>query len=64
MMALKEHVAREALSQSQAAKMFGITQPRVPGLMRGEIELFSIDMLVNILTAAGLHVELRVANTA
>ncbi|KLD31295.1 XRE family transcriptional regulator, partial [Xanthomonas perforans] len=29
MMALKDHIAREGLSQSQAAKVFGVTQPRV-----------------------------------
>ena len=34
-MALKDHIARERLSQSQAAKMFGVTQPRVSDLMRG-----------------------------
>jgi predicted XRE-type DNA-binding protein len=29
MMALKNYIAREGLSQSQAAKVFGVTQPRV-----------------------------------
>lgn len=28
--------------------------------MRGKIDLFSIDTLVNMLTAAGLHIDLRV----
>jgi predicted XRE-type DNA-binding protein len=64
MMALKDHIAREGLSQSQAAKVFGVTQPRVSDLMRGKIELFGIDSLVNMLAAAGLHVELRVARAA
>ena len=60
MMALKDHIAREGLSQSQAAKVFGVTQPRVSDLMRGKIGLFSLDSLVNMLAAAGLHVEMRV----
>ena len=64
MIALKEHTAREGLSQSQAAKVFGVTQPRVSDLMRGKIDLFGIDSLVNMLAAAGLHVEVRVARAA
>ncbi len=64
MIALKEHIAHEGLSQSQAAKVFGVTQPRVSDLMRGKIDLFGIDSLVNMLAAAGLHVEVRVARAA
>jgi predicted XRE-type DNA-binding protein len=64
MMALKDHIARKRLSQSQAAKMFGVTQPRVSDLMRGKIELFSLDSLVNMAAAAGLHVEMHVASAA
>jgi predicted XRE-type DNA-binding protein len=60
MMALKEHLARAGLSQTQAAKLFGITQPRVSDLMRGKINLFGLDALVNMAAAAGLHVEMRV----
>jgi predicted XRE-type DNA-binding protein len=64
MIALKDHIARENLSQSEAAKMFGVTQPRVSDLMRGKIALFSLDTLVNMLAEAGLHVEMRVASAA
>lgn len=54
MMALQEYVTQEGLSQSQAAKLFGVTQPRVSDLMRGKIDLFALDTLVNMLAAAGL----------
>jgi predicted XRE-type DNA-binding protein len=64
MMALKDHVASEGLSQSRAAKVFGVTQPRVSDLMRGKIELFGLDTLVNMLAAAGLHVEVHIAKAA
>ena len=64
MMSLKEHIAREGLSQTQAAKVFGVTQPRVSDLMRGKIELFGLDSLVNMAAAAGLHVEMHVASAA
>jgi predicted XRE-type DNA-binding protein len=64
MMALKEHIDRTGLSQSQAAKLFGVTQPRVSDLMRGKISLFGLDALVNMAAAAGLHVEMRVREAA
>ncbi len=64
MLALKEHISRAGLSQSQAAKLFGVTQPRVSDLMRGKIGLFGLDALVNMAAAAGLHVEMHVRNAA
>ncbi|WP_191555616.1 helix-turn-helix domain-containing protein [Brevundimonas aurantiaca] len=64
MRALKDHIERESLSQLQAAKLFGVTQPRVSDLVRGKIDVFSLDTLVNMLAAAGLHVEVQVAKAA
>lgn len=64
MMALKNHITRAEISQSQAARLFGVTQPRVSDLMRGKINLFGLDALVNMAAAAGMHVELRVLETA
>ncbi len=43
MMALKEHINREGLTQDQAAMVFGVTRPRVSDLMRGKIELFGLE---------------------
>lgn len=64
MMALKDHIVRADLSQAQAAKLFRVTQPRVSDLMRGKINLFAIDTLVNMAAAAGMHVEMRVRKAA
>jgi predicted XRE-type DNA-binding protein len=64
MVALKGHIARTGMSQAQAAQIFGVTQPRVSDLVRGKINLFSLDVLVNMATAAGLHIELRVLDAA
>jgi predicted XRE-type DNA-binding protein len=64
MMALKKHIADNGLSQSQAAKLFGVTQPRVSDLVRGKINLFGLDALVNMASAAGLHIEMRVQKAA
>lgn len=60
MMSLKMYLVKTGLSQSQAAKLFGVTQPRISDLMRGKINLFGLDALVNMAAAAGLHVEMRV----
>jgi predicted XRE-type DNA-binding protein len=64
MTALKNHLARAEISQAQAARLLGVTQPRVSDLMRGKINLFGLDALVNMATAAGLHIEMRVLESA
>jgi predicted XRE-type DNA-binding protein len=64
MLALKRHIEREGLSQTEAAKVFGVTQPRISNLMRGKIDHFGLDMLVNMLAAAGLRVTLHVKRVA
>lgn len=64
MLALKRHIEREGLNQTEAARVFRVTQPRISNLMRGKIELFGLDMLVNMLSAAGLRVKLRVKKAA
>jgi predicted XRE-type DNA-binding protein len=64
MTALKSHLAQAGMSQAQAAKLLGVTQPRVSDLMRGKINLFGLDALVNMATAAGLLVELQIREAA
>lgn len=51
------------LTQVDAAKLFGVTQPRVNLLLRGKIASFSVDALVNMLARAGFTVEPRVVKT-
>lgn len=64
MFALTRHIKREGLTQGQAAKLFGVTQPRISNLMRGKINAFSLDLLVKMATAAGLRVSLKVKKAA
>ena len=59
MTALKQHLTRTEMTQAQAAKLLGVTQPRVSDLMRGKINLFGLDALVNMAAAAGQHIEMR-----
>lgn len=60
MTTLKEHICRTHLSQSQAAKVFGVTQPRISDLTRGKVYLFGLDALVNMAATVGLRVEMHV----
>jgi len=64
MIALKDHIDRRGWTRAETARHFGVTQPRVSDLCRGKINLFSLDMLVNMVAAAGLHIEVRVAEAA
>ncbi len=64
MTALKNHLTRTEMGQVQAAKLFGVTQPRISDLMRGRINLFGSDALVNMATVAGLRIEMRVLEAA
>ena len=52
------------VSQRQAARKFGVSQPRLNDLMRGKIDKFSLDALVNMLAHAGMRVELKVRKAA
>ena len=61
MRAIIDYIDEEDLTQAEAARLMAVTQPRISDLKRGKIDLFSIDMLVNMLAAAGLHVDLKIA---
>lgn len=63
MRALTQRITKAHLSQSQAASLFGVTQPRISDLMRGKINLFGLDSLINMAAVAGLHVEMSVQDT-
>ncbi|QEI04442.1 XRE family transcriptional regulator [Pigmentiphaga aceris] len=60
MRALTAHINRTGMSQAVAAKLFDVTQPRISDLKRGKIDLFSIDALVNMAAAAGLHIQVTI----
>ena len=64
MSALIAEIEERGLTQAQAAKQLGVSQPRISDLMRGKLHLFSIDTLVTLLSAAGLRVEMKVRRAA
>ena len=61
MMELENLIKQRGMTQADAAALFGVTQPRVSDLMRGKINLFSLDCLIDMATVAGLepHVTIK-----
>jgi predicted XRE-type DNA-binding protein len=60
MMAIEDFTKKLDGTQADNAALLGITQPRLNDLLKGKIHKFSLDMLVNIATKAGLSVEMNV----
>ncbi len=61
MIEIAEKIKREDLTQTQAAEILHITQPRVSALIKGKINDFRLDGLVDMAHRLGLHVSLEVA---
>jgi predicted XRE-type DNA-binding protein len=61
---MEKYLRTHRLTQKQAAGRFGVTQPRISNLMRGKIELFSVDTLIEMLTHAGIAVDVKVKRSS
>lgn len=55
MMALEKQIHDDGWTPTEAARRLGVTQSRVSDLMRGKIDEFGMDTLVNMAIVAGLH---------
>ncbi len=60
MIQLTRLIAARGLTQAAAARLLGVTQPRVSDLTRGKIDRFSVDSLIEMLGRAGARVSLVV----
>jgi len=58
MIQLQKLIAARGLRQAQAAKILGVTQPRVSDLLRGRIDLFSTDAIIDMLARFGVRVKI------
>ena len=61
---IERYVQASGLSQKDAAVRLGVTQPRLNDMLKGKIEKFSLDALVNMLGHAGMRVALTVKKAA
>ena len=57
---IERYVETNGLTQKASAELLGLTQPRLNDLLRGRIDKFSLDALVNIAAQAGMKLQLRV----
>ena len=64
MIALVQWFEGSGLTQAVAAKTLEITQPRLNQLLKGKIEILSLDALVNMATNAGMKVGLSIRPNA
>ena len=61
MMEIAERIQNRGLTQTQAAEVLHITQPRVSALLKGKINDFRLDSLVDMAHRLGMHVSINVA---
>ena len=64
MIAIEDTVKSWKITQAAAAKRLGLTQPRLNNLLRGRIDKFSLDALMNLASKAGLAVKVEVVRPA
>ena len=55
---IEKSLKARGLKQSEAARILKVTQPRVSDLLRGRIDLFSADMLIDMLARLGMRVRI------
>jgi predicted XRE-type DNA-binding protein len=59
------HIMRDrGLKQKDAARLFGVSQPRISDVKRGKMDAFTIDSLVDMLAHAGMRVKVDVVDIA
>jgi predicted XRE-type DNA-binding protein len=64
MIKIEQFVRKSGMTQKEAARLIGITQPRLNLLLKRKIDLFSLDALVNMVARAGMQVKLTVKKAA
>jgi len=58
--AIIEEIRRRRLTQARAAQTCGVTQPRISDLMRGRLDLFSLDALIDVGASLGLSTRVTI----
>jgi len=63
MLKIEKLLKEKGLTQAAAARLMGVTQPRVSDLLRGKIGLFSTDSLIDMLAKLGVAVRVAFASS-
>ena len=61
---LQKVISARGLKQAEAARILRVRQPRVSDLLRGRIDLFSTDALIDMLARLGVGVRLVLKRSA
>ena len=61
MIEIAERIKEQGLTQTRAAKILQITQPRVSALLKGKINEFRLDSLIDMAHRLGMQVSINVA---
>jgi len=64
LIALRRRIEGWKVTQAQAARRLGISQPRLNDLVRGRINKFSLDTLVNLANRAAIRVQMHIDKAA
>jgi len=62
MIQFRKRLTVRGATQAQAARLLGVSQPRISDLYRGKIERFSVDTLIAMLDKTGADVRVSVRN--
>ena len=55
---LRELIAEQKLTQTKAAELLGIDQPKISGLLRGRVTGYTLDRLAKLVTRLGQPIDL------
>lgn len=61
---IRKAIEKMGITQAEAAKLAGITQPRMNDLVKGRTEKFTLDALVNVSANLGYSVQVKFKKTA
>lgn len=64
MLNLKSYIQTQGWTRAETAAFFGEPQPHISDLLNGDIDRFSIDQLIVMLTKAGMQIKIEVTSQA
>jgi len=64
MILVERFIKEKGLTQKEAASLLDVSQPRISDLMRGKIDRFTIDVIVNMLSRLGVTMDITIKKAA